>query len=250
MTAVRAILADLHLGRQPSDLDRFRHIMSRLRQEAVREVIFLGDLFVTLVGLERFWDATVRAGLAELAAARAAGCRVVMVEGNREFFLDEPVLDPFRDRFGLSHSFAAGGRRFLLEHGDRLNPGDRAYRFWRSLSKSGPARIWARLLPGPIARRIVRSTEDRLGRTNFSYRRRLPAEPMTERARRYFDAGVDVVLWGHFHRHWELQDGGRVAHVVPSWQETDVIARVADDGRLSFDPPLHVVQVLQGSETA
>ena len=250
MMVVRAILADLHLGRQPSDLDRFRHIMSRLRQEAVREVIFLGDLFVTLVGLERFWDATVRTGLAELAAARSAGCRVVMIEGNREFFLDEPALDPFRDRCGLSHSFEAGGRRFLLEHGDRVNPRDRAYRFWRSLSKGGPARLWARLLPGHVARRIVRSTERRLGRTNFSYRRHLPVGPMTDRAKAYFAAGVDVVLWGHFHHHWVLQDAGREAHVVPSWQETDVVVRVTDDGVLGFDPPLHMVRGAQGSEIA
>src|SRR5664280_2733603 len=85
---LRAVLADLHVGQVPGDLDRFLATVAGLERRGAGEVVFLGDLFRALVGFSRFWDATVRRGLEELAALRRTGVRVVMVEGNRDFFLD------------------------------------------------------------------------------------------------------------------------------------------------------------------
>lgn len=231
---LRAVVADLHLGQAPGDLDRFRALTASMAAQPAAEVVFLGDLFRTLVGFSRFWDATVRAGLEELAELRRSGVRVVLVEGNRDFFLDAEELDPFRDAWGMAHSFSAGGRRFLLEHGDLINRHDRLYRFWRTLSKSGAARTWARLLPRRLAQRIVSGTEARLSRTNFTYRRALPEEDLEARARRHFAAGVDVVMWGHFHREWRFEAEARIAIAIPAWAETATLVWIDDDGRLEF----------------
>ncbi len=228
---LRAVLADLHLGQVSGDMERFSAALARVRSRAVGEVVFLGDLFRTLVGFRRYWDAGVLAGLEELAGLRRHGIRVVLIEGNRDFFLDAAELDPFRDVAVQAHSFSAGGRRFLLEHGDLVNTRDRQYRFWRRLSKSSTARLWARLLPGSLAKRIVHGTESRLSQTNFSYRRELPEADLTQAARRHFAAGVDVVFWGHFHREWRLVEDGHEAEVVPGWMETGTIVWVEDDGR-------------------
>lgn len=247
MPTVRALLADLHLGQGPGDLGRFSQEMTRIRARGVREVVFLGDLFRTLVGLPRFWDDTVRAGLAELAVLRENGCRVVLLEGNREFFLDEPELECFRDRCGPAHSFAVGGRRFLLEHGDLVNQRDRQYLFWRKVSKSRVARVWAGLLPPPLARWIVAGTEQRLARTNFSYRRKLPLASMESQARRHFANGIDVVVWGHFHRGWSFREDGREAYVVPAWSESGAVMWVDENGLISFEPPLAAGQSGQGN---
>jgi len=234
---LRAVLADLHLGQATRDLERFEDLTRELCAREVGELIFLGDLFRTLVGFGRFWGETVRRGLAELAALRQRGVRVILVEGNRDFFLDAPELDPFRDAWGPVHSFAAGGRRFLVEHGDLINRHDHMYRFWRALSKSRPARAWARWLPAGVAQWIVGRTEARLAGTNFTYRRELPAADLLGAARRHFAAGVDVVLWGHFHRSWSFADGGREAHVIDGWMETGTVAWVGTDGSLSFQRP-------------
>ena len=233
---LRAVVADLHVGQTPGDLDRFLTTVAELRKREVAEIVILGDLFRALVGYSRFWDETVRRGLEALALARREGVRVVLVEGNRDFFLDTPALDPYRDAAGMVHSFTAGGRRFLLEHGDLLNRRDRSYRFWRAVSKSGPARIWARLLPRRLAQRIVLGTESRLKETNFSYRRELPVDDLQRAARRHFAAGVDVVLWGHFHRTWQLVEGGREARVIPGWMESGAIVWVGEDGRVVVEP--------------
>ncbi len=229
---LRAVLADLHVGQGPGDIERFVASVAAVRRRGAGEVVFLGDLFRALVGFSRFWDATVRRGLEELAALRRDGARVVLVEGNRDFFLDAPELDPYRDAAGPVHSFVAGGRRFLLEHGDLINRADRSYRFWRAISKSAPARLWARLLPRRLAQRIVLGTESRPKETHFSYRRELPAADLTAAALRHFAAGVDVVLWGHFHRPWVMTQGGREARVVPAWLETGTVVWIGDEGTL------------------
>jgi UDP-2,3-diacylglucosamine hydrolase len=229
---LRAVLADLHVGQGPRDIDRFITSVAELRRRGAQEVVILGDLFRALVGFPRFWDGTVRRGLDELASLRRGGTRVVLVEGNRDFFLDTPELAPFRDAAGAVHSFVAGGRRFLLEHGDLVNRADRSYLFWRAVSKSGPARLWAKLLPRRLAQRIVLGTESRLRETNFTYRRELPIADLTAAALRHFEAGVDIVLWGHFHRPWTLRRGDREAHVVPGWLETGAVVWIGDDGKL------------------
>ncbi|MFH1177682.1 MAG: UDP-2,3-diacylglucosamine diphosphatase [Acidobacteriota bacterium] len=231
---VRAVLADLHLGQAPGDLERFAVTVAEVQARGVGEVVFLGDLFRTLVGFSRFWDQSVEAGLAQLARLRTAGARVVMVEGNRDFFLDAAELAAYRDGWGMAHSFTAGGRRFLLEHGDLVNRHDRAYRWWRSLSKSAASRLWARSLPAALARSIVHRTEARLAQTNFSYRREVPEEDLGAAARRHFAAGVDVVLWGHFHRPWQLKWGEKEAHVLGGWCETGTVVTVGEDGTLVF----------------
>jgi UDP-2,3-diacylglucosamine hydrolase len=232
---LRAVIADLHVGQAPEDLDRFLAMVERLQSRTPGEVVFLGDVFRALVGFARFWDASVRRGLEALSELRRSGSRVVLVEGNRDFFLDASALDPYRDFAATVHSFTAGGRRFLLEHGDLLNRRDRSYRFWRTVSKSGPARVWARMLPRRLAQRIVFGTESRLKETNFSYRRELPVADLERAAHRHFAAGVDVVLWGHFHRPWSLREGAREAHVVPGWIETGTVVWIGDTGTLEME---------------
>jgi len=232
---LRAVVADLHVGQEGGDLDRFMALTAELSRRAPGEVVFLGDLFRTLVGFERFWDETIRTGLRALEAVRRAGTRVILVEGNRDFFLDVRELSPFRDAWGMVHSFSAGGRRFLLEHGDLINHNDRSYRFWRAVSKSGAARLWAGYLPRLLAQRIVRGTEARLSRTNFTSRRVLPVHDLEAHARRHFAAGVDVVLWGHFHRPWRLDEGQREAIALPAWAETGAVAWIDAAGRLSIE---------------
>lgn len=258
---LRAVLADLHLGERRDDVERFRRVTDEALDRGVGELVLLGDVFRALVGIPHFWDETVRAGLDELRRLRRSGARVVLVEGNRDFFLDEPALDEFRDAATACHSFSAGGRRFLLEHGDLVNVRDWRYRFWRRLAKSGAARLWARMLPGPIARRVVSSTERRLAQTNFTYRSRIPEERLARMAESHFAAGVHVVLWGHFHHPWRHGDGQRLAAVVPAFGEYGVVIWVSgDSGELAVgedagaqfvDTPLHSwYQERDGTEAA
>ncbi|MCS7182620.1 MAG: metallophosphoesterase [Thermoanaerobaculum sp.] len=232
----RAVLADLHLGQVPGDLERFAELLEALPKAGVGEVVLGGDVFRTLVGIPRFWSAAVTEGLAALRRLRQRGVRLVWVEGNREFFLHTRAMAPYLDRFLPAYGFAAGGRRFLVEHGDLINRADRWYFFWRALSKSRWAYWWARSLPQALAQRIVVHTEQALGKTNFAHRRHLPVEDLQQEACRHFACGVDVVFWGHFHRFWSFRQGSQVAFALPAWQDTGTVVFVEPDGTFSFQP--------------
>lgn len=226
----RVLVADLHLGQVAGDYRRFGELGERLVGEGADELILGGDVFRTLVGLPRFWSEAVREGLAVLALLRERGIRVVWVEGNRDFFLHTEAMDPYRDRFVAAYGFSAGGKRFLVEHGDLVNRKDRQYRLWRAISKSRLAFWGARAIPRPVARSIVVRTERALAKTNFTYRRVLPEDDLVREARKHFACGVDVVFWGHFHRFWSFAEGGKEAFVVPAWQEEGTLVYIEGDG--------------------
>lgn len=230
----RALLADLHLGQVEGDYGRFAALVGQLPESGVAELVLAGDVFRTLVGLPRFWTPSVRQTLELLAHLRGRGVRVVWVEGNRDFFLHTEAMHPFRDRFVPSYGFAAGGRRFLVEHGDLINRRDRQYRLWRAVSKSLPAFWGAQLIPKVVAQAIVVRMERALAKTNFSYRRLLPEDDLVREARKHFACGVDVVFWGHFHRYWAFSEGQRQAYVLPAWQEEGTVVYIEHDGSVSW----------------
>lgn len=230
----RVVVADLHLGQRFGDEERFAQLLWEIQERQVGEVIFAGDVFRTLVGFPRFWNGVIRKNLELIAELRRRHVRVIWVEGNRDFFLEDPAMDPFRDRWVQAYGFSSGWRRFLVEHGDLVSRGDYRYRFWRRLSKGKLASVFARILPRSLAQRIVSSTEKALSRTNLAKKRMLPVAELTDAARKHFASGVDVVFWGHFHKPWKLEEGEKQAHVLPAWLETSVVVYIEADGSFSF----------------
>ncbi|NOZ95174.1 MAG: hypothetical protein GXP47_10610 [Acidobacteria bacterium] len=227
----RLILADSHLGQRSGDVREMVALLERAREAGVGEIVFLGDVCQYLIGMSKLWTAEIPKLLSAWARLRDRGVRIVVVEGNRDFFLDEPEMAPFLDEAARRYEFTSGGVRFRLEHGDRINRRDYQYRFWAGISKCYPARVGARLLPRPLAVRIVESMEARLARTNRRFRYRKPVEDLVRKARGAWDEGVDVLFWGHFHTPWICTRRERTALIVPAWLEFDLGIRVWDDGR-------------------
>jgi UDP-2,3-diacylglucosamine pyrophosphatase LpxH len=230
----RLIIADSHLGQSPGDIKDMIDLLGRAVAGGVAEVIYLGDAFQYLVGMTKFWTSAVREVLGTWKETRNSGVRVVIVEGNRDFFLDEADLAPAIDWSGTRYEFSSGSRAFRLEHGDKVNQRDFKYRFWSGVSKSAPARLWARLLPQRIAVAIVRSMEARLATTNLKFRYRMPIDALRKEAARAWDDGVDVLLWGHFHSLWQLPGENKLAMVVPAWLGRRVSVLVNPDGTWHF----------------
>jgi len=241
----RLIVADAHLGQRRGDAEVMVALLERAGAAEVGEVVYLGDGFQYLIGMSKFWTGAVRDVLAVWDRLRAGGVRVAVVEGNRDFFLDEPELARRLDWAGRCYELSAGGRRYRLVHGDRVNRRDLQYRFWASVSKSAVARWWARLLPRGTAVAIVRSMEARLASTNRRYRYVKPVAELRRAAEAAWADGVDVMLWGHFHSLWEHREGQRLAMVVPGWLETRTGLLVEPDGGWSWVGPS-----LTGSDAA
>lgn len=231
----RWVIADAHVGQRPGDDQEMSALVLRAVEEGVGEIVYLGDAFRYLVGMEKLWTRAVRTVLRAWDEVRARGVRVVLVEGNRDFFLDDPDLAERRDVSCRVYDFVAGGRRFRCVHGDRVNQRDVNYRFWCAVSKSRLSRSCARLLPRGIARRLVAGMEARLATTNKQFRYVKPVEALEREARKAWGEGVDVLLWGHFHTPWETAREGRRALVVPAWLETGTVLTVEADGSWSME---------------
>lgn len=226
----RLIVADSHVGQGTDDAAAMISLLRAAEERGVGEIIYLGDAFQYLIGMSKFWTASVRQILGVWRELRERGLRLVVVEGNRDFFLDEPELAAELDWSGRSYRFSAGGRVFELVHGDLVNRRDLQYRFWSTISKSAAARLWARLLPRGLATTIVRRMEAHLAMTNRRFRFFKPVADLERSAEAAWAQGVDVVLWGHFHSPWLRRSGERVALVMPAWLDTRTSVLVADDG--------------------
>jgi len=230
----RLIIADAHVGHSGNDAAEMVELVGRAADAGFRELIYLGDAFQYLIGMAKFWTPAVQTVLAEWGRVRRRGMRIGLIEGNRDFFLDDLELAERVDWTGRQHDFAAGGRDYRVVHGDRVNLRDVQYRFWSAVSKSRAARVWARLLPGSLAVAIVSHMEARLAATNRKYRYRKPIRDLERAARQAWAEGVDILLWGHFHTSWATGNGDRLAMVVPAWMETRGCLAVADNGSWSW----------------
>jgi UDP-2,3-diacylglucosamine pyrophosphatase LpxH len=227
---IRLIIADAHVGQRPNDAADMAGLVLRAADAGVGEIVYLGDSFQYLIGMEKFWTSGIRRVVTAWQRARSRGVRIVLLEGNRDFFLDEPELAERIDSAGRQLEFASGGRRFRAVHGDKVNLRDFQYVFWSAVSKSSPARLWARLLPRSMAVAIVTHMEARLAETNRKFRYRKPVRELRRAAEKAWSEGIDVLLWGHFHTHWEHREGDKIAMVVPAWLETRCAVLVPSTG--------------------
>lgn len=226
----RLIIADSHVGQGENDVAAMCEVVRRSASKGVGEVIYLGDAFQYLIGMSKFWTAGVRQVIDAWRDVRREGVRIVVIEGNRDFFLDEPDLAAEIDWSGRRFEFMAGERRYRLDHGDLVNSRDFQYRFWSRVSKAEIARRWAHFLPQSIAVAIVRGMEARLASTNKRFRYVKPIKDLERTAAEAWADGIDVMLWGHFHDGWEMHDGDRLAMIVPGWLETRTSVLVQPDG--------------------
>ena len=227
---MRLIIADAHVGQRPGDAREMAGLVRRAAAAGYGEIVYLGDAFQYLIGMSKFWTAGMREVMGAWEEARRSGVRIVVIEGNRDFFLDETELAGQVDWTGRCYQFVAGSTSYRLVHGDRINLRDLQYQFWSRFSKCVFARWWARALPRSIAVSIVRTMEARLATTNQRFRYQIPATALRRSARRAWQEGVDVLLLGHFHTRWDYQEDGRLAMVVPAWLETTVGIAVRPDG--------------------
>jgi UDP-2,3-diacylglucosamine hydrolase len=227
----RLIIADAHLGQRQGDATEMSDMVRRAASAGVGEIIYLGDSFQYLIGMSKFWTEAVKVVMAAWDEVRSRGTRILLIEGNRDFFLDEPELSRRVDWVGRQYEFESGSVHYRLVHGDRVNLRDFQYRFWSAISKSRVARIWARLLPRPLAVAIVTTMEARLAETNRRFRYRKPVRDFRRSAAAAWAAGIDVLFWGHFHTRWECRDNGRLAMVIPAWLETTGSVLIQEDGR-------------------
>jgi UDP-2,3-diacylglucosamine hydrolase len=213
------VIGDSHIGL--SDGSDLPIVAWLARLEALRpKALYLnGDLFHYLIAHPKFHTTSVGRVFDAFRAARDRGLPIHYVEGNRDFFLKGSFAEESVTDVGMEYEVEAGGKRYLIVHGDMINDRDWPYRFWRRASKNPFSKFAINLIPRKTARKFVDSVEQRLARSNFKHKSRIPTELMEAYARRRAAEGYTHVVFGHFH-HKLVLPGEATVTILPPWYET------------------------------
>jgi UDP-2,3-diacylglucosamine hydrolase len=230
-------LSDAHLNGD----DLHAHTFVLLARKAAAEGIalfLLGDVFDLWFGTPTLTFGFQEPIISELRKLRREGLRIYYVEGNRDFHLKKHHEGTTFDAVSESDMRASVGPvRIHLTHGDAINRADKAYRFWKAISKNRLAFGAAALLPPSFVLPLAVGIERRLKPMNPRFKSRFPEEDIRDFARRTFAAGADVVVLGHFHTERLLEfdeEGKKVLAVLPPWREAWRYFRLAADGTHGF----------------
>jgi UDP-2,3-diacylglucosamine pyrophosphatase LpxH len=214
------VIGDSHIGLSDGSEKGILQWLDRLVALQPRALYLNGDLFHYLIAHPKFYTSSVNKLFARLRELRDSGIEVHYVEGNRDFFIKGSFAEKAVSDVALQYAIEAGGRKYLITHGDLINDRDYQYRFWRFLSKSGFARFGLRFIPRGLARRFVDGVEQRLSRSNFKYKSRLPLETMEVFGRERARDGFTHIVLGHFHEKLVLPTAGLTVTILPPWFES------------------------------
>jgi len=214
------LVADSHLTDRHPRRDEFFAMLECIGRTD-EDVVLLGDMLDLWVGPERFETETGRR-LLEWCRGELPRRRVGLLEGNHEFFVGAHHADCFS--FWSPGEWREGD--LLFAHGDLVNRRDRGYRLLRLVTKNPLSRLFFGCVPG--GRSLVHAIKRRLDQAGRQRPKHLPEEAVRAYADRWFAQGVRRIFLGHFHREYRYGyagAGGGECLVVPSWQETGMVAR-------------------------
>jgi UDP-2,3-diacylglucosamine hydrolase len=229
------VIGDSHIGLGNGADRPVTEWLERLAAFKPKALYLNGDVFHYLIAVPKFRTASVDQVMAKLGELVERGVGIHYVEGNRDFFVKGSFVSRAVTAVERQFEIVAGGKKYLIIHGDMINDKDWPYRFWRLFSKNPLMQIAVRLVPGGIARRLVDRVERKLARSNFKHKTRLPVELMEAYGRKRAGEGFTHVVFGHFHHKLVLPAGDATVAVLPAWYESREALMIAPDtGEFQF----------------
>ena len=216
------LIADAHVAGREAEQEFFRLLETLAALPPSVGVVFLGDIFELWIALRKY-ETEAHHRFESWCTEQKQKREIIFTEGNHEFFLRKPV-------------FTRAGRcdircgDTLFTHGDRINPRDIPYLFFRMgvrnfftksvLYLTGPAF-------GPkVAENIRLSLK---GRKNV-HKKNFPEDAIRQMMRNARRNGIRTIILGHFHDGREFELDGIRLYALPAFQNTGIAAvyRVAD----------------------
>ena len=229
------VIGDSHIGLGEGSEANINAWLDRLAAAKPRALYLNGDLFHYLIAHRNFRTQSVERVMEKFREVRDRGVAIHYIEGNRDFFLKGSFVEKAVTDIALEYAIGAGGRKYLITHGDTINDRDFAYRFWRRASKNPITKLGVKFIPKNVARRFVDSVEQRLARSNFKHKVTLPLELMQAYGRKRGREGVTHVVFGHFHEKLVIPGDTTIA-ILPPWYETgEAMVIDPDSGAFSFE---------------
>ncbi len=228
------VIGDSHIGLSEGSEAPILEWLDRLPALRPRALYLNGDLFHYLIAHPKFYTRSVDRVFARFRELRDNGLPIHYVEGNRDFFLHGSFAESSVTDVAMEYTVNAGGRKYLIIHGDMINDRDIPYRFWRWASKSAISRFGLRFIPKKLARSFVDSVEARLSGSNFKHKTQLPIEQIQAYGNQRGADGFTHVVLGHFHDKLVLP-GSTTVTILPPWYETgEAMAIDPDSGEFEW----------------
>jgi len=228
------VIGDSHIGLAEGSEVPILAWLDRFVQLQPKALYLNGDLFHYFIADPKFYTSSVERVFARFRELRDSGVAVHYVEGNRDFFLTGSFAEKAVTDVSLEYVIPAGGKKYLIIHGDTINDRDYAYLFWRFASKSALSRLGVKFIPKRIARGFVDSVERRLARSNFKHKSRLPIEHMRAFGEKRGEGGVTHIVFGHFHEKLVLEGPSTVAILPPWYENGEAMAIDPETGEFEF----------------
>ena len=214
-------LSDAHLGGYPDVEKRSLPMLYDLLDEILAgrgDLYIVGDLIDFWIEYAMVVPRTPFKVLARLSSMVDAGCRVVYIAGNHDFWMgdflsDEVGLETYPEYLDATIQ----GKRFYISHGDGVaTTGDKGYRTLKSFLHSSLVTATFKALHPDVglslARRFSQSSRKRsssLDKDNTDL-----LHSFTEKKAR---EGFDYVVLGHMHKPYTFEAGGATCLVVGDW---------------------------------
>lgn len=231
-------IADLHLSESiPQLTTAFTQLLNMLSRHAPASLYILGDWFDSWIG-DDYVDDPDAAWVQQLCTAlhqlSLGGTAIYVCHGNRDFALGQAFLDRFAGTLlGDITQITHAGKRYRLEHGDRLCTDDTTYQWFRRIIRS-PLVKWL-LLRKPLHKRKAIAAK----------LRQKSRETTANKANDIMDVNQDAVIQalkhqhalihGHTHRPDTHQlDNGKTRYVLGDWRYTQFTV-TAEIGILDAD---------------
>lgn len=211
------VIGDSHIGLGEGDESKMLAWLDRFAAKRPQSLYLNGDVFHYFIGDPKFITSSVTGFFRKLRELRERGIAIHYVEGNRDFFLQKSIAEESVSSISKEAVITAGGKRFLVVHGDMVNDRDYPYLFWRIASKNPVMRLGVRMLPKNFARSFVDKAEAKMRMSNFKHKTRIPVELIEAYGRRRSREGIDQVIFGHFHHKLTVPAGDATVTVLPAW---------------------------------
>lgn len=234
-------LSDLHLKNinERNSITLLRFLRSLLDDPQTTHLYFLGDIFDLWVGDSDVFQAKFQALVDVIVELKRKGVEIVYFEGNHDVQVKSFWEDKFEiPVFNEARIFRLGDFEVRLEHGDYINPDDKAYLRYLELIRHPKMKTLADVVPGKFWDEVG-SFASRLSRKKSSSVRRDTTDEMRQKIRTFAQekaksSDFDYIITGHMHvrDEFEFADGNkkRISINLGSWYEPPQVLLLTEKG--------------------
>jgi UDP-2,3-diacylglucosamine hydrolase len=223
-------LSDIHLeSDEDSNFFPLEKLLLKIAQDAQATHLFLlGDIFDLWMADHVYFKRKFRRTLQALQKIQERGLKIHYFEGNHDLDLKPYFASSGFEVHEQALKTELGGKKFLIEHGDQMDPSDRGYLFLRWFLRTAVMRRLGRALPGVVVQKIGNSMSSTSRQYTDRLKKRLGEDAPARRQKilekilahvrrvRAREKDFDFFVSGHIHErfHEKLQEEGKSFEVI------------------------------------